>query len=78
MEETAQLFEERWNFPHCLGATDGEHNDAIPPVESGPEFYNYKGGYSMVLLAIVDAKYQFISVPMEEFQTEVFFRIQHF
>nr|CAI5837488.1 unnamed protein product [Callosobruchus analis] len=56
----AKRFEERWNFPHCLGAIDGKHIDIIPPSGSGSYFYNYKGRHSMVLLAVVDARYQFI------------------
>jgi len=59
-KEIAQKFEELWNFPHCLGAIDGKHIDIIPPAGSGSEFYNYKGRHSMVLLGIVNAKYQFI------------------
>jgi hypothetical protein len=39
---------------------DGKHITITPPSGSGSEFYNYKGRYSMVLLAIVDAKYQFL------------------
>ena len=39
---------------------DGKHIEIIPPNGSGTEFYNYKGRHSMVLLAIVDAKYQFL------------------
>ncbi|XP_067130354.1 putative nuclease HARBI1 [Centruroides vittatus] len=58
--DIAKLFKEKWNFPHCLGAMDGKHINIIPPSGSGSEFYNYKGRHSMVLLAIVDAKYQFI------------------
>ena len=56
----SQRFEERWNFPHCLGAMDGKHVSIIPPTGSGSEFYNYKGWHSLVLLAIVDADYRFI------------------
>ncbi|CAH1982139.1 unnamed protein product [Acanthoscelides obtectus] len=56
-KELANLFEERWNFPHCLGAIDGKHIDIIPPADSGSYYYNYKGRHSMVLMAIVDARY---------------------
>ncbi|PNF15727.1 hypothetical protein B7P43_G12463 [Cryptotermes secundus] len=60
MEEGSQVFEERWNFPHCLGAMDGKHITITPPSGSGSELYNYKGRYSVVLLAIVNANYQFL------------------
>ncbi|CAH1961295.1 unnamed protein product [Acanthoscelides obtectus] len=56
----AKHFENRWNFLHCLGAIDGKHIDIISPSGSGSYFYNYKGRHSMILLAIVDARYQFI------------------
>ncbi|CAH1958474.1 unnamed protein product [Acanthoscelides obtectus] len=56
----AKHFENRWNFPHCLVAIDGKYIDIIPPSGSGSYFYNYKGRHSMALLAIVDARYQFI------------------
>lgn len=54
------LFEERWNFPHLLGAIDGKHIAITPPKGCGSEFYNYKRHHSMVLMAIVDAQYQFL------------------
>ncbi|RVE47831.1 hypothetical protein evm_007586 [Chilo suppressalis] len=59
-KQIAEHFEERWNFPHCLGAIDGKHIDIIPPADSGSYYYNYKGRHSMVLMAIVDARYRFI------------------
>lgn len=33
-----------------------------PPPHSGSYYYNYKGSYSIVLMAIVNAKYQFIMI----------------
>jgi hypothetical protein len=64
-EEWSQVvneFEEDWNFPNCLGAIDGKHVVVIAPSNSGSLFYNYKGTFSVVLLATCDAKYRFTTV----------------
>ncbi|XP_052406031.1 uncharacterized protein LOC127951921 [Carassius gibelio] len=45
----AEGFQERWNFPLCCGVVDGK---ASP--NSGSQFH-----FSIVLLAVVDAKYRF-------------------
>ena len=58
--EIAHLFEDRWQLPNCIGAADGKHIRMLHPRHSGSEFYNYKGYYSIVLMAIVDADYKFI------------------
>jgi hypothetical protein len=31
----ASDFEEKWQFPHCLGAIDGKHVQIVPPKDSG-------------------------------------------
>jgi len=51
-----------WNFPFCLGALDGEHIAFRPRKSDGSYYYNYKGFNSIVLLALVDAEYNFIYV----------------
>ena len=61
-ESISREFEARWNFPNACGAIDGKHVAIMCPPNSGSYFYNYKGFYSLVLLAIVDADYQFIYI----------------
>ena len=51
------MTKERWQFPNCFAAADGKHVGFKCPSSSGSEFYNYKGFYSVVLLAFVDYNY---------------------
>ena len=58
--EIAQAFEDQWQMPYCLGAGDGKRIRIKCPKNSGYEYFNYKGYYSLVLMAFVDSNYRFI------------------
>ncbi|XP_058262815.1 uncharacterized protein LOC131363875 [Hemibagrus wyckioides] len=58
--DVAKGFQERWKFPHCLGAIDGKHITILPPGNSRSTFRNYKSRFSILLMAIADSQYRFL------------------
>lgn len=58
----AENFNNRWNFPLCVGAIDGKHVVLQAPYRCGSDYYNFKGFFSIVLFAAVDSNYNFIYV----------------
>lgn len=66
-KEVATGFTNKWNFHHCCGCIDGKHVRIQAPPHSGSQFYNYKGFYSVIMLAVVDANYKFMYVDVGAF-----------
>jgi len=56
----ADQFLIKWNFPHSLGNIDGKHVQTITPESSDRIYFNYKGTFSIVLLGVANATYNFI------------------
>ncbi|XP_008189913.1 uncharacterized protein LOC103311881 [Acyrthosiphon pisum] len=66
----ASEFWERLNFPNCVGAIDGKHVRVMCPDQTGSLYFNYKNYFSLVLLAIVDAKYKFLAIDVGSYGKE--------
>lgn len=63
-------FNERWNFPNCIGSIDGKHIYIKCPPNTGTLHFCYKQKFSIVLLAIVDPNYKFIFIDVGSYGKE--------
>lgn len=61
-KKVSEGFATRWNFHNTVGAIDGKHIALHCPAKSGSLYYNYKGFYSIILMALVDADYKFLYI----------------
>ena len=59
-QNICRSYEEKWQFPNCFRAADGKHIALFHPKVSGSTYYNYKGFYNILLMALVDANYRFL------------------
>ena len=53
---------QRWHFPNCFAAADGKHIQLMHTHNSGSLYINYKGFFSIVLMALEDYDYKFLFV----------------
>uniref|UniRef100_A0A6P7GZ90 Uncharacterized protein LOC114344098 isoform X2 n=1 Tax=Diabrotica virgifera virgifera TaxID=50390 RepID=A0A6P7GZ90_DIAVI len=62
MKTNVQDFYYLWNYPNCCASIDGKHIRILCPNKAGSLFFNYKNYHSVVLLALVDARYRFVAI----------------
>ncbi|XP_068675425.1 uncharacterized protein [Montipora foliosa] len=58
--EIAKRFHSRWQLPNCIGAIDGKHVRILHPPGTGSDYFNYKGFFSIVLMAVVGPNAEFV------------------
>ena len=61
-KDVARGISEKWDFHHCCGCINVKHVRIKAPPHSGSQYYNKKGYYSIIMLAVVDANYKFMYV----------------
>ena len=66
-QEIENGFGKRWNFPNCVGAIDSKHVVIQNPAKGGSLYHNYKGTFSLNLMALVDHEYRFTFVEIGDY-----------
>jgi hypothetical protein len=62
-KEPSKEFEKKWNYSIVLGLSM-ENVEIRKPPGTGPYYFNYKNTFSVILMAVVNADYEFIMVDM--------------
>ena len=62
MEKIGDGFFSKWNYPFCVDTLDGKHIASKRPDNSWSEHFNYKGYFSIVLLALASYDYKLIFI----------------
>ena len=70
-KEISDQYMETWNMPHVIGALDSKHIALDYPKGSVTQEYNYKGFYSLFLLAIYGAKFNFTMVDVGQYCSNI-------
>lgn len=60
--EIAVEFAEKLKFPNCVGVVDGKLIEIVAPKKSGSKYFNYMRYFSTNLLAVCDARKNFVYV----------------
>jgi len=63
----AEDFWNIWNLPNCIGAVKGKHVNIEAHANSGSVYFNHKKPFPAILLALVDANYNFIMIDVGPF-----------
>ena len=56
-----------WNLSNFIGVVDGKHDNTEAPANSGSVYFNHKKTFSAILLALVDANYDFVMIDVGPF-----------
>lgn len=59
-KDIATRYNNKWQYPNCIGSLDGKHIRIKKPTKSGSVFYNYKGYYSVILFALAGPDHEYV------------------
>jgi hypothetical protein len=58
----AEVFEQKWNLPNCIGVFDGKHIPIQAPRNAESLFFNYMKSHTIALMAVCNTEYNFTLV----------------